>query len=66
MMLIDNKHEIGDIVYCRIDPDRTAYMVFAFKVYKTELYYICTRPDGGTREFADFEITERKEECITT
>ena len=40
MMMIDNKYEIGEIVYLKTDPDQHGRMVFAIELYKGgELLY---------------------------
>lgn len=58
--VINNKFEIGDIVYLKTDPDQLMRMVFAFRVYKHgEILYdvICGTISSPHYEF---EISKEK------
>ena len=60
MMVIDNKYEIGDIVYIVTDEDQKKRMVTSIVIYKAgEIVYkiVC-----GTNysEHYDFELSDKK------
>lgn len=59
MMVINNKHEIGDIVYLITDADQLKRIVFSIVVYKTDIIYKVT---AGTiiSEHYEFEISDEK------
>lgn len=65
MMVIDNKYELGDMVYLKTDPDQRARIVSAFLIRPGFIEY---RLDYGT-DFswhADFVISIEKNIVLTT
>lgn len=59
-IVIDNRHEIGDTVFLKTDPDQLYRMIMAFKVFKDgELLYELVQGTISSYHY-DFEIsTER-------
>lgn len=59
MINIDNKYNIGDVVYLITDRECSPRMIFAIIVYKYELTYkLCCGTLNSDRY--DFELTSEK------
>lgn len=60
MRVLDNKYNIGEIVYLKTDEDQKERIVFAFIVYENEILY---RLAAGTSnsEHYEFEISKEKD-----
>lgn len=58
-MMIDNKYDVGDIVYLKTDQEQLPRMVYCFIVYRNEIIY---RLAAGTTtsEHYEFEISYTK------
>lgn len=62
--ILSNKHEIGDIVYLKTDPEQQPRIVYCFKVYKNDMLYeiVC---GTVTSAHYDFELSLEKNVLIT-
>lgn len=56
MMVLDNAHEIGDVVYLRTDPDQKARVVTGMMVRPTAIIYYLACGTGESTHY-DIEIT---------
>ena len=66
MMVIENKHEISDIVYLVTDEDQKARIVSAIEVFKSgELLYRLTCGTLVSSHY-EFEISTEKDHVRTT
>jgi hypothetical protein len=66
MMVIDNKFELGDIVYLKTDPDQRARIVSKFSVLPNGLIVYELSHNTFTSPHYDFEISVEKDVLITT
>ena len=64
-MLVDNKFEFGDIVYLKTDTEQRQRIVFAIKVYKTDILYELACGTTTSMHY-DFEISKEVNVLITT
>lgn len=60
MMLIDEKHTIGDIVYLKVDPDQTPLLVVGINVRPGHLTYVMTSGNNETVVAYDLELSTTK------
>lgn len=59
-MLIDNKFNIGDIVYLKTDSEQQTRIIFCIEVYKNEIVYkLCAGTVVSTHY--EFEISAEKD-----
>ncbi len=59
MMLIENKYEIGDIVYLKTDPDQNERIVTAIQINSNGLVYLLAHNTSVDWHY-DIEITPEK------
>ncbi len=57
MINIDNKFDIGQIVYLKTDPEQSARIVTAITISQTSLLYNLSLSSNDSRHY-DFEISE--------
>jgi hypothetical protein len=65
MMVIQNDHNFGDIVYLKTDSDQKPRIVFAIKVYKTDVLYELACGTTTSMHY-DFEISKEVNVLLTT
>ncbi len=60
-MVIDNKYEIGQIVYLKTDPYQYARQIYSFEVYKGgEILYRCICGTAVSAHYV-FELTVERD-----
>lgn len=59
-MIIDNKFNIGDIVYVKTDTEQSEFTIISIKVEPNGLMYEVVNP-GNNYFVYDFEITYKKD-----
>lgn len=64
-MIIDNKFEIGDVVYLKTDTEQKPRIVYCIKVFKGEYLYDLTSGTQTSSHY-DFEISTEVNVLITT
>jgi hypothetical protein len=64
-MLIDNKFDIGQIVYLRTDVDQVPRIVVKFEVTSSTVLYILASGEKETTHY-DIEISETKDVVLKT
>ncbi len=55
-MLIENKFEFGDFVYCKTDPQQQRMQITSIIVEPTTIIYECSC-NGSSHNFYDLELT---------
>ena len=63
MMVIDNKYNIGQIVYLKTDPDQNSRMVVMIQISGKDILYQLASGTMASWHF-DFEITIEKDILI--
>ncbi len=64
-MLIDNKFDIGQVVYLRTDVDQVPRIVVKFEVTSSTVLYILASGEKETTHY-DIEISETKDVVLKT
>jgi hypothetical protein len=64
-LVIDNEHDFGDIVYLKTDSEQKPRIVFAIKVYKSDILYELACGTVTSLHYG-FEITKEVNVLITT
>jgi hypothetical protein len=64
MMVIENKYNLGDIVYLKTDPDQLRRIVTAIVVGPNGLLYDLSIGGGGSQHY-DIEISVEKDILFT-
>ena len=64
-MVVDNRFDFGDIVYLKTDPDQRQRIVFAIKVYKSDILYELACGTTTSMHY-DFEISKEVNVLMTT
>ena len=60
-MVIENKYDIGQVVYLKTDPDQLARIVISMEIYaQGEIQYKLSCGSNFSYHY-DFEITEEKD-----
>lgn len=65
MMIIDNKFNIGDLVYLKTDNDQSQRMIVSISVRKRDLLYELSFGSVSSWHY-EFEITEEKDVLKST
>jgi len=63
MMVIDNKYELGQLVYVKVEGQRPV-MVIEISVVQHGLLYRCGRADGEAKTFYECELSETRQEYV--
>jgi hypothetical protein len=65
MMVIDNKYEIGQVVYCCTDKEQQPRMITGIMVRPTAILYVVSL-NGNESYFYEIEISNVKDIILTT
>jgi hypothetical protein len=65
MMVIEAEYNFGDIVYLKTDSEQKPRIVFAIKVYKTDVLYELACGTTTSMHY-DFEISKEVNVLLTT
>lgn len=64
-MIIDNKHNHGDIVYLKTDKEQHPRIVYCFKVYQSEILYEIACGTLTSSHY-EFELSKEPNVILTT
>lgn len=59
--IINNRYELGDVVYLKTDKDQLPRIVYCFKVFPNEILYECA---CGTTTSSHYEFELSKEQNV--